>query len=129
VGEVIGRQRARARSEGVQAIAKMAAGVPLFAVELSKHYGGEMLALPLLVVVCARLDSLRLDRKMLRAVARSFGSLALAEVADALGEDAEAVRQAAERALVAGGMTLGPDGRLSFSHPLLRQVIEYLSME
>lgn len=117
------------RISGVRTISNLAAGVPLFAVELAKHYGANMLELPLLVTVCARLDSLALDRKMLRVVARYKGRPTLEEVAARLGGDAEALRPAVDRARASGVLSQDKDDRLSFSHPLLCQAINHLSME
>ena len=117
------------RASGVKAISKLAAGVPLFAVELAKHYGANMLELPLLVIVCTRLDVLQLDKKILRVVARYQGNPTLGEIAIKLGENIEVLRPSVERAMASGVLSLGKDDRLSFSHPLLGQAINHLSMD
>lgn len=125
---VLGRA-GKIRSSGVKAISKLAAGVPLFAVELAKHYGANVFELPLLVIVCSRLDVLMLDKKILRVAAQYQGNPTLDEIAMKLGEDMEVLRPAIERAMASGVLSLGEDGRLSFSHPLLGQAINHLSMD
>lgn len=117
------------RSSRIKTITKLAAGVPLFAVELAKHHGANALELPLLVIVCNRLDVLLLDKKILRVMARHQGKLTLDEVAMKLGEDIEILRPAVERAMASGVLSLSEDGYLAFSHPLLGQAINHLSME
>jgi len=129
VREVLGDQAAKARPSGIHFIAKIAAGVPLFAVELSKHFGDEVLALPLLVVICARLDNLRLDRELLRHVARSDGYLTLEKAAGEMGDDAASLRQSVDLAVAVGVLAVGAEGYLAFTHPLLRQIIDFLGME
>lgn len=117
------------RSSKVKALSKLAAGVPLFAVELAKHNDTDTIELPLMVIVCTRLDALLLDKKVLRVVARCQGNPTLDEVAMKLGEDTEVLRPAVERAMASGVLSLGEDGRLSFSHPLLGHAINHLSMD
>jgi len=129
VREVLGDQADKVRSSGIHSIAQAAAGVPLFAVELARHFGDEVLALPLLVVICARLDNLRLDRELLRHVARSDGRLTLERAANEMGDDAEALRQSLDIAVAVGVLTLDAEGFLLFTHPLLRQIIDFLGME
>ena len=129
VREVLGDQAAKVRPNVINALAQTAAGVPLFAVEMARHFGDEVLALPLLVVVCARLDNLRLDRELLRRVARSDGRLTLERAASEMGDDAESLRQSLNMAVEVGVLTLGAEGYLSFTHPLLRQIIDFLGME
>ena len=129
VREVLGDQAAKVRPNVISGIAQTAAGVPLFAVEMAKHFGDEVLALPLLVVVCARLDNLRLDRELLRRVARSDGSLTLEKAASEMGDDAAALHQSLDIAVEAGVLTLDAEGYLSFTHPLLRQIIDFTGME
>lgn len=114
---------------GIQSIVDKAAGVPLFAVELAKHRGDWKKALTLMIVVSSRLDNLGIDRKLLNAVARNSGKVTVKDVAEYLREDSGNLRQSLERAEASGVVLQGPDGRLSISHPLLRQLIEYLGME
>lgn len=113
----------------VHHIAKEAAGVPLFAVELARQPQDGAIAMPLLVTIAARLDGLRLDRKLLRTVARGNPPPTVAEVAGMLGEDLEAIAQAAKRAVAIGVLQADAAGRLDFAHPLLRKIIDYLSLE
>lgn len=113
----------------VQQIVADAAGVPLFAVELARHCHEVGVALPLLVTVIARLDSLRLDRKLLRMAARRSLPPTAAELAAMLGETPQAVADAVQRAVAAGVLREDGDGRLDFGHPLLRKIIDYLSLE
>ncbi len=113
----------------VRQIVADAAGVPLFAVELARHSHEVGVALPLLVTVIARLDSLNLDRKLLRATARRSLAPTVAEVADMLGEAPDSVADAVQRAVASGVLREDSDGRLEFGHPLLRKIIDYLSLE
>lgn len=113
----------------IQDIAGTAAGVPLFAIELARHNDGAGLALPLLVVINARLDSLNLDRCLLRAVANYPAAATPEELAANLGEDAESLRLQAERTVAAGVLSWSATGGLSFTHPLLRRAIDSLVME
>lgn len=113
----------------VQQIVADAAGVPLFAVELARHCHEVGVALPLLVTVIARLDSMHLDRKLLRTAARRSLPPTAAELAAVLGEAPAAVADAVQRAVAAGVLRADGDGRLDFGHPLLRKIIDYLSLE
>ena len=109
-------------------IAADAAGVPLFAVELARHSGEEGMAVSLLATVCARLDGLHLDRKLLRAAARP-GAPTMAGLAAAMGEREETVGPLVQRAQAAGVLRAGPGAALEFGHPLLRKIIDYLCIE
>ncbi len=129
VQETLNAIFAKAPQGEIKEISGMAAGVPLFAVELARHQGAERLALPLLVAINARLDSLSLDRNLLRAIARNESAATLAETAATLGEDAENLHRQVERCVAAGVLSQGADGRISFTHPLLRQAIDSLVME
>lgn len=129
IREVLGKQAAKMRASGIKSVAQTASGVPLFAVELARHFGDDVLALPLLVVICARLDNLRLDRKLLRHVARNDGCLTLEKAADGMREDIELLRQSVGVAMAVGVLATDAAGCLSFTHPLLRQVIDFLGME
>ncbi len=129
VRNALGKGAIKGRAGKVQRITSAAAGVPLFAVELARHHEAEHLALSLRVAISARLDSLHLDRNLLREVAKSAAGANLEEVAAALGENVEALRQQIERAVAAGVLTYSEDGWLSFNHPLLRRAIDNLVME
>lgn len=111
-----------------QHIAAEAAGVPLFAVELARHSGEPGMAISLLATVCARLDGLQLDRKLLRAAARATAPT-VASLAAAMGEDESAVAALVQRAQAAGVLRAGTGGMLEFGHPLLRKIIDYLCIE
>lgn len=125
----MGKDADIASPDEVQDISSMASGVPLFAVELARHHDLKRLALPLLVVVCARLDSLHLDRILLRTVVKNSAVASLEEIVEALGEDAESLRLQVERAVACGVLAGGATGGLSFTHPLLRRAIDSLVME
>jgi len=129
VRQALGERADRMTSSGILSIAQVAAGVPLFAVEMARHAEDEMLALPLLVVISARLDNLRLDRELLRCVARIDERLTLVKAAELMGEEAKILRQSLENAVAAGVLDQDAEGILSFTHPLLRQVIDFLAME
>ena len=125
----LGDEAAKASSGEVQDISRMAAGVPLFAVELARRHDAERLAMPLLVVINARLDSLHLDRSLLRAVVKNFVGATLEEIATTSGDDVEFLQQQVARAVAAGVLSWGAEGALSFTHPLLRRAIDCLVME
>ena len=129
VRRTLGKDAAKASSSEVQDISTMAAGVPLFAVELARHQDVERLALPLLVVINARLDSLHLDCNLLRAMAKNSVAATLEEIAATMGEDVKSLQQQVERTVAAGVLSWGAEGRLSFTHPLLRRAIDCLVME
>jgi hypothetical protein len=129
VRNALGKGTIKGRAGKVQRITSVAAGVPLFAVELARHHEAEQLALSLRVAISARLDSLHLDRNLLREVAKSAAGANLEEVAATLGENVETLRQQMERAVAAGVLSYSADGWLSFNHPLLRQAIDNLVME
>ena len=129
VRNALGKGAIKGRAAKVQRMTSAAAGVPLFAVELARHHQTEQLALPLRVAINARLDSLRLDRNLLREVAKNTVGANLEEVAVALAEDVGALRTQMERALAAGVLSCSAEGWLSFTHPLLRRAIENFEME
>jgi len=129
VRNALGKGALKGRAGKVQRITSAAAGVPLFAVELARHHQTEQLALPLRAAINARLDSLHLDRNLLREVAKNSVGANLDEVATALGENVETLRQQMERAVAAGVLSCSAEGWLSFNHPLLRRVIDNLVME
>ena len=129
VRNALGKGAIKGRAGKVQRITSSAAGVPLFAVELAMHHKAEQLALPLRVAINARLDSLRLDRYLLREVAKNTVGTSLQEVAAALGESAEDLCQQVVHAVAAGVLTYSADGWISFNHPLLRQAIDNSEMK
>ncbi len=121
-------------------VAQMAAGVPLFALELARlgarWQAGELdIGLALAVVVTARLDELALDRYLLQEVARSESGCTLADLAVAMRSKtgADASWQASiDAALAAGVLRKIGDGEfavLQISHPLMRLAIAWLAQE
>jgi DNA-binding NarL/FixJ family response regulator len=129
VRNALGKGAIKGRAGKVQRITSAASGVPLFAVELARHHAAEQMALPLRVAISARLDSLHLDYNLLREVAKNAVGANLEEVAAALGENVEILRQQMERAIAAGVLSCNEEGWLSFNHPMLRRVIGNLDME
>jgi DNA-binding CsgD family transcriptional regulator len=123
VKNALAKGASKGRAKKVEQISGVAAGVPLFAVELARQFDPQRVAFPVLVAINARLDSLQLDHRLLRAVATASGPLSIDELAAALGEDAAALRPQAERATQAGVLGWGADDTLAFSHPLLKRAI------
>lgn len=129
VRNALGKDAVKERASKVQRITTQSAGVPLFAVELARHHEEERLTLPLRVAINARLDSLHLDQRLLREVAKNNAGTSLGEVVSALQESTEALQPQIERAIASGVLTSSSDGWLSFTHPLLRQAIDNLIVE
>lgn len=130
VRQVLGPDKHEAElANRVRRIAQDAAGVPLFAVELARQPQEDAIGMSLLVTIAARLDGFRLDRKLLRAVARSNPPPTSAEIAGMLGEPPDTLAQAVKRAVTVGVLVADAGERLTFVHPLLRKIIDYLSME
>lgn len=102
---------------------RTAAGVPLFAVELARHHDTASLPLSLQIIINARLDSLPLDRVLLRLLAKGETRSSPREISAALGEDLASVRQHVEGLVAAGVVKSSADGGIAFTHPLLRQAI------
>lgn len=119
----------KTRLSTVQNIVDMASGVPLFAIELSRQHAKEGLTLPLLIVISARLDSLSLDRKLLRCIARSVIKPTVGNISEALGDETDVLQIQIDRAIHAGVLLVSSDGCLSFAHPLLRLAIDSLVIE
>lgn len=128
---------AAGRPKKVLDISSVAAGVPLFAVELARQFDiqgdQQRVAFPILVAINARLDNLLLDRSLLRAVANAAGSADIEALAANLGEDPANLRVQAERAAQAGVLAWGTGEALSksltFTHPLLQKAIAGLVAE
>jgi DNA-binding CsgD family transcriptional regulator len=131
-------------------IAGRAMGVPLFAVELARHWQSMPQSasptntettqplsplwastppLSLLTIVCARLDSQNLDRHMLRAVARTARPVDAAGLALLIGETQATLAPILDRAVKAGVLAWAPTGTLTFTHPLMRAVVDFLGMD
>jgi DNA-binding CsgD family transcriptional regulator len=120
----------------------MAGGVPLFAVELSREArarlpaGGraamEMPSVPLSLVtlVLSRLDTLALDRRLLRMAAQRGASNESSLEAEWDGSGAS-FRRALEDAVQSGVLTLAKDKKreqVAFRHPLLVQVLRQVML-
>jgi DNA-binding CsgD family transcriptional regulator len=112
----------------VSAICRLAAGVPLFAVELARAAlddvgGDDRLPLPigLVALVLSRVDALGLDRHLLRLVARRGRSAQAALAAGWSGSHRE-FDEALSRAVGARVLAATPDG-IDFAHPLVGDVI------
>lgn len=129
VRSVLDKGPAAERPEKVMDISSKAAGVPLFAVELARHYDPQSVAFPLLVAISSRMDSLHLDRRLLRTVANNSDRTGMTELAMTWGEDPAFLKQQAERAVNAGVLSWGPNASLTFAHPLLRRAITVLAAE
>lgn len=123
---VLQAQKQGDAADTAKAVVRLAAGVPLFVVELASHGGA--LSLPVFSVVCARLDGLKLDRRLLKAVARGQSSDAKA-LAKSWEEDEPIVSSAIERAMASGVLKRSSGGQLDFSHPLLRAAVDYIGTE
>jgi DNA-binding CsgD family transcriptional regulator len=123
VRNALGKGAIQDRANKVQRISSAAAGVPLFAVELARHHEAAQLTLPLRVAINARLDSLHLDRNVLREVAKNASGAKLDEVAAKLGEQIEVLLPQIERAIAAGVLACSAQQWLSFTHPLLRTAL------
>lgn len=129
VRNALGKGTVKERASTVQRISTAASGVPLFAVELARHHETELLTLPLRVAVNARLDSLHLDRSLLREVAKTAAGCSLEEVATRLGEALESLQPNMQRAVAAGVLNCSTENWLSFTHPLLRRAMHNLDVE
>lgn len=124
VRKALGKGPVEDRANRVPVICSTAAGVPLFAIELSRHHRQEKhLPLALQVTIHARLDGLDLDRRLLREVAVHAAGIRLDEAARNMGEDHDTVRQQSNRSAAVGVLTLTADEWLSFTHPLLRLAV------
>ena len=104
-------------------ILNTATGVPLFAVEMARQPNLANLALSLLVAVHARLDKLRLDSSLLRVVAEQPVAISMTMLAEAFPKDAQLLHQQVDRAVACGVIERGPDGTISFTHPMIHRVI------
>lgn len=112
-----------APAEGAAAVARQAAGVPLFARQLAARSAPSEFPLPLRLAIGARLDKLGLDRLLLRSIARAGAPVDQAGLADAIGEPPESLADAVRLAVASGVIRRDESGRLSFAHPLLHQAV------
>lgn len=117
------------RSEKFESLVNEASGVPLFAVELARHRSSGLLAMPLLVVVCARMDSMQLDRRLLAALSKAEKPQTPEQLAQGMKSTPDQIGPSIEQAVASGVLASDQDGMLSFTHPIIRMVIEFLRME
>lgn len=129
VRDVLTARGVRIRTERLNAVVDEASGVPLFAVELARHRGSGLLAMPLLIVVCARLDGLQLDHHLLACVARAETPPSDEAVAALMHATVAEIAPALEQAIAAGVLARDGDGLLSFTHPVIRLVLDFLRLE
>jgi len=118
------------QAEAQQALPRvlaLAAGVPLFALELARSPGAEV-NLTLLMIIASRLDGLDLDWKMLQILAMSPDGLDIATLARDLGDAEDQVKAAVGMATRAGVLRPNPDagGAIRFRHPLVREAVNLL---
>lgn len=130
MAEVILQHGGRLARPVAAEIARLAGGVPLFAVELARAARGSGAAtadevpipLTLLTLVTSRCDVFGLDRVMLRIAARA--ERVSANEARALWPGSEeTLRQELDRAVRAGILN-EPNGAVSFAHPMIRAVLQ-----
>jgi DNA-binding CsgD family transcriptional regulator len=129
VRDVLAARGMKVRSDKFDSVVSEASGVPLFAVELARHRGSGLLAMPLLIVVCARMDGVQLDRRLLAVLSKADAPLAAEGAAVAMKLTPAEIAPSIEQALASGVLARDPDGLLSFTHPIIRLVIEFLRME
>jgi DNA-binding CsgD family transcriptional regulator len=128
VRHTLAMPRGQQRAAVTQKIVDTALGVPLFAVEMAHSPHDSELPLSLRVAVLARIDKLHLDSTLLTFVARHPGKLSVAELAQGLNDDAQAVQRQVERAVASGVLALSNDDKLSFTHPMIRRAIDNSAM-
>lgn len=129
------------RGKAAKAVARLAGGNPLFAVEMARHaptlaslsqtgtLSKQYLPLQIIVPVTASLDRMHLDRRMLRMVASGRGDIESQDLAHALGEDTASVQDAVAQAVRSGVLKKTGKNRIGFAHPMFHNVIQYLGME
>lgn len=124
VRKALGKDTIQDRTNKVLNICSAAAGVPLFAIELARHYGEEnQLPLTLQIAVNARLDGLHLDRRLLREVAKQAAGIDLADASKNMEEDIAIIEKNLNESIAAGVLCRTADDWISFTHPLLRLAI------
>lgn len=113
----------------VAALANKASGVPLFAVELSRHAESDALPLSLRLVIGARMDRLKLDKLLLRHVARDPALWSASQLSRNLRETRATVQKALDHAVACGVLVRDDQERYGFTHPLLRQAVIQAEVE
>ncbi len=102
-------------------------GVPLFAVSLALATPQDLVPLPLVQVVCARLDAFRVDWHLLYCLAKTPRGQSIAALSAALGDSPEAVQASVNNGIKLGILqTAGKQG-IVFKHPLIQHVVAYLA--
>lgn len=129
VRDVLSARGVKVKADKLNAVVSEASGVPLFAVELARHRGSGLLAMPLLIVVCARMDGVQLDRKLLAAMSKADTPLSNEALARAMKLALPDVLASIDQAVASGVLARDAGGLLAFSHPILRLVTEFLRME
>ena len=122
----LGRTRTPAKTA---AIVRRAAGGPLFAIELARQRKPGMLPLSLRILIGARLDGIKLDRAVLRKIARARAAWDVARLAREMIEPLAVVQAAVAHAIAAGVLGQDAGGKLRFAHPLVRQAIDLAGVE
>lgn len=122
----VGRSLPRTR---IASIVRRAAGVPLFALEIGRQRKPDMLPLSLRALIGARLDSLGLDRALLRRIARRRAAADVPSLAREMNESQEIVQKEVMLAVAAGVLEQEGSGKLRFLHPLLRQAVDLSGVE
>lgn len=120
---------AQDREQTTATIVKQAAGVPLFAIELSCHHRDVNLPLSLQVVINARMDGLKLDRALLRQVSKAPTPLMVTEIAAAMWESKDTIQIAVEQAIASGVLSQNEEGCITFAHPLLQLLVNQSGVE
>lgn len=124
IRQTLGMPEGEALEALTNSIMKTAVGVPLFAVELARCASTTDLSLSLLVAVHSRLDKLHLDSSLLRVIVQKPAAMFMSELNQALPNDFKTLPQHVERAVACGVLTRDAQGKVSFSHPMIRRVIE-----
>lgn len=118
-----------AAAQSSQRIQDLAAGVPLFAIELARSTAAKP-TLALMMIIASRLDGLDLDWKLLQTLAVGPTTMEMTALAELLGESGEEVEQSVMVAIRSGILSKvwGSDNAIGFRHPLVRQVISLLGI-
>jgi DNA-binding CsgD family transcriptional regulator len=113
----------------IASVIRRAAGGPLFAIELARQHKPDLLPLSLRILIGARIDGIKLDRTLLRKLARSRTTMDCASLARELNEPPASVQAAVKFTLASGVLQEDRLGKLRFTHPLIRQAIDIAGVE
>lgn len=127
--------KGRLRGGQAQALVELAQGVPLFAHELALEAlrrgteAAEAPRLPLTLgaLVMSRLDTLGLDRPLMRLTARP-GGIVPAELAALWPGQPDELEHEIGRAVRAGILVQRDDGSVAFAHPMVRAILAHVLM-